>query len=295
MNTISSNLFTKAFPEYEHLHTLNKVRMDKFRDSTLKIVHTDELVASVKEAAIDPLLKMNNLGLFTFDSQDGNVELKDNPVFTHGTEEGQRIYKLDKNGKKIFAIKEKWIELPYVEGFLPIKLAECLKKYFINKENTLFTKIKKSLKNKKNILFTKVELVDEDKTLDRFDVTFSIYTYEDGSTGKKAYTRAALTIDESIYEEFEDILTYETENDEGYGGGVEGLVLDRKEWTPVVFIDTKPGTYGIDKNGSLFNEIVKGLTYSIEKCGVQKGRGYMRKTKRTGKKRRAHTKKSVRR
>jgi hypothetical protein len=165
-----------------------------------------------------------------------------------------------------------------------------LKKYFISKENSLFTKIKKSLKNKKNILFTKVELVDDNTPLDRFDVTFSTYKYMDGSTEYEAYTSAVLTMDESIYEEFENILTYETENGEGYGGGVEGLVLDRKEWTPVVFIDTKPGTYGLDKNGGLFNEIVNALTYSIEKCGLQKGRGYTRKAKR-----RTYTKKTIRR
>lgn len=274
----SDNLFVKVFPCYAGIHRLNAQRMKQFKNFTIDVLEGGPPAATVQKPAIEPLLKMNSLGFYTVDSQEGGVQVDENPNFAYGEEKGLREYKRNTAGKKIPMTQRQTTELPAVIGFIPIKLATCLKKYF---------------DNNRHVFFKLVEVVGEDEDEDDIDITFYRHAYENGSTDFERFTTYPLKMHESIYDYYNDVLT--EDDPSSYGGGIEGLVLDRKEWALAHFIDFDTRVSASDPTDGLFYEIVKALTYSLEKCGSQKGRGRVRKTKRIVKKRRAHTKKTVRR
>ena len=281
MNSETNTLFLKVFPKYGKLHARNEQRMKQFYDYSMRMLDSNTPVASVEEGALDPILQMNRLGFYTNEAQEGGLSFVENPVFLYGEEKGEYEYKISNDGEKIRMTSRLTTEKPGIVGFIPIKLVKYVKEYFQSKPYISFD-IVEIVKNS--------NVKEEDSTY----VTFYEHTYEDGSSDFEGFTSYSLKMDDDEYKWNESLL-YE-EEPQSYGGGVSGLVLDRKEWALVHFIDSRKGINATDKTDGLFHHIIDALKYSLRTYGKRSGLFYrmvdsIRSSKiQNGKGRRLHSK-----
>jgi len=135
----------------EILYELNEERIQKFIYYTeLNNQKKNVKIMSIKNSSLPHILKINRLGLFTNDSQDGELEICD---------------EVDDNEPCKFILKERC----YVSGFIEKTKLEAVKSYMSDTNEKRF----KLLKSGEN-----VDITIYQKTTEELYTVFSNYNYD---------------------------------------------------------------------------------------------------------------------
>jgi hypothetical protein len=229
--------FPEVFPRWEVQHEANTTRMKNFKTVTESIARGEEDGDSVQASAIPHLLKINDLGFITNDSQDANEDAT-------ATNENQRAY---------------------VSGFYPTNLLPYLRA-------ALGGSLAKSKTGDKMLLTT---IIASDPIGDFFrseadrQQGFVCFTNDntvraDGKTivreRSKCRVMMAQRVFHALIEELSDPEVF-------YSPGVAGLVLDPNEWSYINVFDPKWCRPATTLVGGLFADLEEALQTALNEYG----------------------------
>ena len=245
---MSENLFLKRFPEEKALWTINQQRVEGFLKFTKKA--KNEAISSIDMKSAKQIASLNALGFITVDSQEGIIEITENPKYVYGKKKGQSIVNEEGSPAVLYKVSER----AYCDGFIRTDLLDSVEE-----------ELKKC--NPDSIVLR------YPREGDRINLTIEYLKYKDGSEKTEYFTNSPDVSADEIKNYAKDIL-----EDNGYYNGppLEKIPLDLSKWTMIIAIDMEYGHHALVKDG-LFTCLEHALTASLKGKGGSRKRRTMKK------------------
>jgi hypothetical protein len=229
------NLFLKALNEYSEIWRLNMIRTKQFIEFT---INTESRADNINKKYLKYISKINSLGFITINSQS---DLK--KINTDSEQLKKYVRKNPSDESSPHIIKYVEIQRAYITGFIPLKIYS----QFVAKLDEI------------SPYCYSIDLLK-----DEYDITLTEEwsKYSDNTNNCTSYsTLTTDSFDES--ERNDQIEQLYTVDPRFYGGGVEGLVIDKDEWVFVTVLDTR-FSYDVEAADGLFISVVKAFEESLK-------------------------------
>jgi hypothetical protein len=231
-----SKLFLARFPEEAEVIRLNKKRIRGFLRFTYEAQSKN--VSSLKPKAAHFIAKLNNLGLITFDSQEGIYRKTKDPIHLSGEDKGEPYFSPYNKSKTTLRI---YSERAYCCAFIRIDILRAFMKN-LKKENQ------------------NIKIILHPYNGRYIKLTSEYFETEDGANYDKGNTGINPTTQEYVDWEIDNL-----EGDGGYYSGpyIEALPINSERWTYVTTIDMTFGHHALKYNG-LFRCLERALITTLK-------------------------------
>jgi hypothetical protein len=245
-----TNPFLKRFPEQKKLWNLAQKRAKGFLKFTSK--HANN-VSSVSAKSAKVIARLNELGFITVDSQEGNMEEKENPKKMYGDNIGQPIANKAGSPATLLTVSER----AYCDGFI--------RSEFVYRLEKLLQECNPDIK-----------VVVAPFRGERINLTKQYIKYEDGTSIIDNFTNVPDYTRDDLQNYVIDVVLPDT----GYyeGPPLEPFPLDLRDWSYVSIIDMKYGRSALGPGG-LFLCIKKVLKDLLKSEGGTRRRRANRATR----------------
>lgn len=231
---IKDKLFVNVFPNFKKIWKLNMIRTKQFIEFTTDVtIHAD----NIANKYLKYLSKMNSLGFITIDSQSDLQEIATYPATK------DYLKKDPKNETSPHIIKYIGIQQPYINGFIPKKI---------------YSQFVEKLDKISQYCYC-IDLVKDDYAI---GVTHYYTRYSDNTSDCTPHTTFTKKYLGEGDRDFQIELLY-SDYKNSYGGGVEGLEIDKDEWIYVVVLDTRV-SYNVEASDGLFVSVINALEESLK-------------------------------
>jgi len=216
-----TNHFLKRFPEEKRLWNLAQKRAKGFLKFTSK--HANN-VSSVSLKSAQVIAKLNELGFITVDSQEGNMEEKENPKKMYGNDIGKPISNEAGSPATMLVTAER----AYCDGFI--------RSEFVYRLEKLLQECNPDIK-----------VVVAPFRGERINLTKQYIEYEDGTSMTDNFTNVPDYTRDDLQNYVIDVVLTDT----GYyeGPPLEPFPLDLRNWSYVSIIDMKYGRSALGPGG----------------------------------------------